>query len=78
MATTMTTKGQVTIPRRVRDHLGLKPGAAIDFVLDERGRVTVRPARTGGRAKSRFAKLRGSATSGLSTDQIMALTRGPR
>ena len=33
MATTITTKGQVTIPKRVRDALGLKPGDDVDFVV---------------------------------------------
>ena len=37
--TRMTTKGQVTIPKRLRDHLGLKPGSDIDFELAEDGRV---------------------------------------
>jgi AbrB family looped-hinge helix DNA binding protein len=44
MATTITVKGQVTIPKRVRDSLGLKPGDRVDFVLDERGEVVVKRA----------------------------------
>jgi antitoxin PrlF len=27
----MTSKGQVTIPKRIRDHLGLKPGSEVEF-----------------------------------------------
>jgi AbrB family looped-hinge helix DNA binding protein len=32
MATKITSKGQVTVPKRVRDHMGLRPGDAVDFV----------------------------------------------
>jgi AbrB family looped-hinge helix DNA binding protein len=70
----MTTKGQVTIPRRLRDHLGLKPGSDVDFELAGDGRVFLK---TRTRApESRFAQLRGSAKTGLTTDELMALTRG--
>jgi AbrB family looped-hinge helix DNA binding protein len=74
MATTITTKGQVTIPKALRDYLGLKPGSRVAFEIDEAGRVVVRAETK--RPKSRFAKLRGSLKSGLTTDQIMALSRG--
>ena len=33
MSTTVTRKGQVTIPKAVRDRLNLKPGSAVDFEL---------------------------------------------
>jgi AbrB family looped-hinge helix DNA binding protein len=36
---TMTSKGQITIPKELRDRLGLEPGAVLDFVEDERGRI---------------------------------------
>lgn len=44
MANTLTVKGQVTIPKRVRDALGLKPGDRVAFEVDERGQVVVRRA----------------------------------
>jgi AbrB family looped-hinge helix DNA binding protein len=72
--TKVTTKGQVTIPKRLRDHLGIKPGCSVEFVLAEDGRVWLKarpPA-----AEGRFARLRGSARSDMTTDEIMALTRG--
>lgn len=40
--TTVTSKGQVTIPKRVRDFLRLRPGDRLDFVIGEDGRVVVR------------------------------------
>jgi AbrB family looped-hinge helix DNA binding protein len=44
MANALTVKGQVTIPKRVRDALGLKPGDGVDFVLGENGKVVLRRA----------------------------------
>ena len=75
MATRVTSKGQVTIPKPVRDRLGIKPGNAVEFALAADGRVVL--VKVGGRRpSSRFEALRGRAGKGLSTDQIMALTRG--
>jgi antitoxin PrlF len=75
MTTTVTTKGQVTIPKPVRDLLGLEPGSAVDFELAPDGRVVLVKAQTE-RPASRFARLRGHAGRALTTDEIMALTRG--
>ena len=75
MATTVTSKGQVTIPKPVRDRLGIAPGSRINFELAPDGRIVL--VKVGGRRrKSRFEALRGRAGKGLSTDEIMALTRG--
>jgi AbrB family looped-hinge helix DNA binding protein len=41
--TTLTSKGQVTIPKPVRDFLRVKPGDRLDFVIEDDGRVLVRP-----------------------------------
>jgi antitoxin PrlF len=43
---TLTSKGQITIPKRIRDLLRLEPGDRIDFVVDGEGRVLVRPGTT--------------------------------
>jgi antitoxin PrlF len=40
---TLTSKGQVTIPKDVRDRLGLKEGDRLVFKFDERGNLLVRP-----------------------------------
>lgn len=77
MATTVTTKGQVTIPKAVRDHLGIKPGSKVDFLRAGDGSIVLAP-RDGKKPASRFAALKGNAGKGLDTDAIMALTRGDR
>lgn len=75
MATTVTSKGQVTIPKPVRDRLGIEPGSRVAFELATDGRVVL--VKIGGHEPaSRFERLRGTATAGLTTDEIMALTRG--
>lgn len=70
----MTSKGQVTIPKRIRDYLGLRPGSEVEFIVSTGGQIVVN-----GRRKariSRFDALVGSAGPGMSTDELMALTRG--
>ena len=75
MTVTVTRKGQVTIPKPVRDRLGINPGSKVDFEIGDDGRAFLR--RVGKRAikPSRFERLRGTATGGLTTKEIMALTR---
>jgi len=78
MTVRVTSKGQVTIPKRVRDRLGIKSGTKVDFEVGEDGRAFLQ--RVGARAAtpSRFRRMKGTATTRLTTDQIMALTRGER
>ena len=75
MPTSVTSKGQVTIPKAVRDYLGLGPGSRVSFERMPDGRVEL-VLETGGRAASHLAALRGSADQGMTTDEIMELTRG--
>lgn len=75
MSTTVTTKGQVTIPSSVRKALGLEPGSKVQFRLSENGQVILEPETVQSRPR-RFANLRGVATIRMSTEEIMALTRG--
>lgn len=75
MPTTVTSKGQVTIPKPVRDRLGIKPGTAVAFEPTPDGRFVL--IKVGGTPlPSRCEALRGRAGAGMSTDEIMALTRG--
>ncbi|GLK82741.1 AbrB/MazE/SpoVT family DNA-binding domain-containing protein [Ancylobacter defluvii] len=75
MSTTVTSKGQVTIPKSVRDLLGIAPGSRVDFRRAPDGSVVLARADEK-RPPSRFARFRGHAGKGLTTDAIMALTRG--
>jgi antitoxin PrlF len=75
MATTVTSKGQVTIPKPVRDHLGIGPGSQIAFRRTDDGSIIIEKA-DGMQQPSRFAKVIGSAGPGPTTDEIMALLRG--
>lgn len=75
MATTVTSKGQVTIPKPVRDHLGIVPGSRVEFRRAADGSVVLEKSDST-RKPSRFAKLVGIAGPGPSTDEIMAITRG--
>lgn len=43
---TVTSKGQITIPKEVRDQMGLKPGDRIDFVKDRAGRFSLKTINT--------------------------------
>ena len=70
----VTSKGQVTIPLAVRQKLGIEPGSEVDFELDEHGARLVRGETARGKAIVR--RMRGRATVAMSTDEIMALTRG--
>lgn len=70
----ITIKGQVTIPLPIRQAADLPPGTDVDFVLGEDGVVRLFRARQGAGANA-VAGLRGRADAGLTTDQIMALTR---
>jgi AbrB family looped-hinge helix DNA binding protein len=74
MAATVTAKGQITIPKAVRDALGIKPGSKVDFHRTAAGRVEI--VKQGAKPQSRFQKLRGSAGPGPTTDELMAMLRG--
>lgn len=75
MATTLTSKGQVTIPKKVREFLGLRAGSSVDFDMTKTGQVVLRPTKPVNKPGGRFEKLRGRATVKMSTEAIMALTR---
>jgi len=81
MANALTVKGQVTIPKRVRDALGLKPGDEVAFVLGDDGKVTVQAAvhAQESRRPDRWDRARGSAPIklGCSVDEYMRMIRGP-
>ena len=75
----ITSKGQVTIPITVRHRAGLLPGTEVEFAV-KGDAVMLRRVKPKTAAAGRGARLvglmRGTARPGLTTAQIMALTRG--
>ncbi len=72
----ITSKGQVTIPIEIREKLGLLAETEVTFEISGDA-VRIRKARgSRHRGQSLIRRLRGRATSRLSTDEILALTRG--
>ncbi len=72
----VTTKGQVTIPQEIRERLAIHPGTEVEFTV-EGNAVKLVPAQRGrGRGMRLVERLRGRATVRMTTDEIMALTRG--
>lgn len=74
MAATVTAKGQITIPKAVRDALGVKPGSRVEFKALDDGHIAI--VKQGPRPKSRFERFVGHAGPGMTTDEIMRMTRG--
>jgi len=70
----VTSKGQVTIPQKVRRQLGIAPGSEVDFELDNDGARLIRV--DDGEGEAIAGRMRGRATVAMSTEGIMALTRG--
>lgn len=76
MQTTMTVKGQVTIPKQIRDALGLEPGHQLDFAVNEAGQVVLqKAARRTPRKTDRFEAARGKADVPWRTQDLMKLLR---
>ncbi len=67
-ATTLTAKGQVTIPKRIRDALHLAPSAQVEFSVNDAGDVVLR-------AFDRFDAVHGGAEVKWRTDELMRLLR---
>lgn len=75
----VTVKGQVTIPVSLRERFGLNPGTEVEFVAAD-GVLQVRRQKSRELSTRRselwLAKAAGSAKTDLTTDQLMAITRG--
>ena len=71
----VTTKGQVTIPQHIREKLIISPSSEVDFV-EENNRVYIVKRKNTENSKSIFRNLRGISTVKMTTEEIMALTRG--
>ena len=71
----VTSKGQVTIPKKLREQLGILPHTEVEFeVVDDSLRL--RPIRSQmSRGSTLIARMRGKASTSMTTDEIMSLTR---
>ncbi|CDX45612.1 conserved hypothetical protein [Mesorhizobium sp. SOD10] len=81
----VTTKGQVTIPKQIRDHLGIGPGSEVQFVATDEGArlVAVNENISEEEAARKFRevldKMEGTLDlGGMTTDEYMEWLRGPR
>jgi AbrB family looped-hinge helix DNA binding protein len=74
----ITTKGQVTIPQDIREKTGMHPGTEVRFRQGKDGRVYLEPIDSTSRGKALVARMRGRGGVRMSTDEILALTRGAR
>ena len=77
MPTTLTSKGQVTIPKHIREELGLKPGMAVAFAVNKQGELVIHPAEVAHKpVPDRFEAVRGKADVKWRTQDLMKLLRG--
>ena len=80
MATTVTVKGQVTLPKAVREAAGIRPGDLVEVRARAEGGVIVERAARGENADAYLRALeavsRRRPIRGASTEEIMAITRG--
>lgn len=87
MTTTLTIKGQVTIPKQIRDALDLQPGCKLNFAVNDHGDVLLQKAVAGAKSgkrgaavskqkKDRFEQVRGKADVHWRTQDLMDLMRG--
>ncbi|TIQ37349.1 MAG: AbrB/MazE/SpoVT family DNA-binding domain-containing protein [Mesorhizobium sp.] len=81
----VTTKGQVTIPKQIRDHLGIGPGSEVEFVATDGGArlVAVDENLSEEEASRKFRevldRMEGTLDlGGMTTDEYMEWLRGPR
>ncbi len=79
----VTEKGQVTIPKDIRDRYGIKPGAEVEFVADEKGPRLLLVSTTGDLSDRDFdawlTAVSGTLDAGtMTTEEYMEWLRGPR
>lgn len=72
----ITSKGQVTIPIEIREKMGFFPNSEVEFVLQGNVVLLKKAAGNKGRGEKIVERMRGRASIRMSTDDIMALTRG--
>jgi AbrB family looped-hinge helix DNA binding protein len=80
----VTEKGQVTIPKSIRDRLGIGPGSEVDFVIRDGKTVLVKAEsspddtdRDQQELREHLVRIRGTGRAGLTSDELIEMTRGP-
>ena len=88
MQSTLTSNGQVTIPKKIRDALKLEPGCKLNVAIDSSGslrlekvstepvKAPVRPKFAKFKPENRFEQVRGKASVHWRTQELMNLFRG--
>jgi AbrB family looped-hinge helix DNA binding protein len=72
----LTTKGQVTIPIEIRERLGLLPFTEVEFEIEGDAVKMRKKRQSRRRGRALVDHMRGRGTRRLTTDEILALTRG--
>lgn len=72
----ITSKGQVTIPQEIREKMGLFPDTEVDFEIEGNTVFLKKIRPQSRRSRNLIARLRGKGTVRMTTDEIMAMTRG--
>lgn len=72
----ITNKGQVTIPRELREQLGFLPGSEVRSIAEEHTLRVVKEEKPVGHGRALVKRLRAKATVAMTTDEILVLTRG--
>ena len=72
----ITSKGQVTIPVNVREHLGLLPNSEVEFIIKGKNALLHKISGQNKRGQAIHQHMRGKGTIKMTTNEIMALTRG--
>jgi AbrB family looped-hinge helix DNA binding protein len=77
LMTRVTARGQVTIPKRVRDAVGIKPGDVVEVRATASGTVIVEKPATGSDYRKRlYALAKRRLIGGVTTEELMHMTRG--
>lgn len=72
----ITSKGQVTIPMEIREKMGLLPDTEVEFEVTGNTVCLKKAKAQSRRSRNLITRLKGKGTVGMTTDEIMALTRG--
>ncbi len=77
MPTTVTVKGQVTLPKDVRDAVGIGPGDKVEVRATAAGGIIIEKAGTSGDYKARLYEVaKRRVIRGITADELMDMTRG--